>query len=158
MKQTIVRLIITACAAAATTVVVMAFSTGPPIKRTGAAVDGGTDCSVCHTTFAPANSDPRGKVTIIAASAYVPGQKQNIDIKIDHPTALRWGFQLTARPVNDLTKMAGTFTSTNVIRVMQSKRRFTVQWRPGICRTPLGGRNFVDWVLHLYSGMDSANQ
>lgn len=117
MKQTIIRLFTTACAAAATTVVVMAFSTGPPIKRTGAPIDGGTDCSVCHTTFAPANSDPRGKVTIVTAASYTPGVKQNIDIKIDHPTALRWGFQLTARPVSDLTKMAGTFTSEPVIRV-----------------------------------------
>ena len=118
MKPTIVRLLTTACAAAATTVVVMAFSTGPPIKRTGAAVDGGTDCSACHRTFAPANSDPRGKVTIITAGTYAPGVKQNIDIKIEHPEAIRWGFQLTARPVNDLTKMAGTFTVVDgVIRV-----------------------------------------
>ena len=117
MKQTIVRLLTTACAAAATTVVVMAFSTGPPIKRTGAPIDGGIDCSACHRTFAPANSDPRGKVTIITPSTYVPGQKQNIDIKIDHPEAVKWGFELTARPVNDQTKMAGTFTVTPVIRV-----------------------------------------
>ncbi len=117
MRQKVVRLFTTAIAAAATTVVVMAFSTGPPIKRTGAAIDGGTDCSACHRTFAPANSDTRGKVTIISSGSYTPGVKQNIDIKIEHPEALRWGFQLTARPVSDLTKMAGTFTSTPVIRV-----------------------------------------
>ncbi len=117
MKQTIVRLFTTACVAAATTVVMMAFSTGPMIKRTGAAVDGGLDCTACHRTFAPANSDPRGKVTITTAASYTPGQKQNIEVKIEHPEAIRWGFQLTARPVNDQTKMAGTFTPTPVVRV-----------------------------------------
>jgi len=117
VKQTIFKLFTTACAAAATTVVVMAFSTGPPIKRSGATVDGGTDCSACHRTFAPANSDPRGKVSIITAGSYTPGLKQNIDIKIEHPEAVRWGFQITARPVSDPTKMAGTFTASPVIRV-----------------------------------------
>lgn len=117
MRHIIVRLLATACAAATATVVVMAFSTGPMIRRTGAAVDGGLDCTACHRTFAPANSDPRGKVSIITAASYTPGQKQNIEVKIEHPDALRWGFQLTARPVNDQTKMAGTFTPTPTIRV-----------------------------------------
>src|ERR1039457_2530545 len=44
----------------------MGYSTGPPIKRTGAAVDGGTNCSACHRTFAPANSDATGSVRITA--------------------------------------------------------------------------------------------
>src|ERR1700716_3580591 len=86
-----------------------AFSTGPPPRRTGAMVDGGLNCTACHQTFAPANSDPRGSVTI-AASGYVPGQKQTVKVTVAHPEAQRFGFQLTARRVSDETKEAGTFT------------------------------------------------
>ncbi len=92
------------------------FSTGPPIKRTGAAVDGGITCTACHITFAPANSDPAGSVKIDAAS-YKPGVPQVVKVTVQHPQALRWGFQLTARPVNDQTKMAGTFTVDDNIQV-----------------------------------------
>jgi uncharacterized protein (TIGR03437 family) len=102
--------------AGALPVALIAFSTGPPIKRTGAAVDGSLDCSACHRTFAPANSDPAGSVKIEAAS-YKPGASQIIRVTVQHPEALRWGFQLTARPVSDETKMAGTFTVEPNIRV-----------------------------------------
>jgi uncharacterized protein (TIGR03437 family) len=94
----------------------IAFSTGPVPRRTGAAVDGGLDCTACHRTFAPANSDPLGKVTI-TATGYVPGQKQVIKVTVAHPEGQRWGFQLTARTVRDETKEAGTFTPTNLIKV-----------------------------------------
>ena len=94
----------------------MAFSSGPPPLRTGAAIDGGLNCTACHQTFAPANSDPRGKVTI-QAGAYKPGIQQTIKILIEHPEASRWGFQLTARLASDESKKAGTFTQTAAIRV-----------------------------------------
>lgn len=90
-------------------VVVFGFSNGPPPRRTGAAVDGGLDCTACHRTFAPANSDPRGSVRI-QTSGYHPGQKQMIRVTVSHPEAARWGFQLTARVASDETKMAGTLT------------------------------------------------
>ena len=71
--------------------VLQAFSTGPPIRRTGAPVDGGLNCTACHQTFAPANSDPRGKFQLQAAP-YTPGAKQIVRVMIDHPEAMRWGF------------------------------------------------------------------
>ncbi|MBK5293687.1 MAG: hypothetical protein JJE04_18665 [Acidobacteriia bacterium] len=94
----------------------MALSGGPPPMRTGAAIDGGLDCTACHQTFRPANSDPRGKITI-QAGAYKPGIKQTIKILLEHPEASRWGFQLTARLASDESKKAGTFTPTTAIRV-----------------------------------------
>jgi len=103
-------------ALAAIPVTLLAFSTGPPTKRTGAAIDGGLNCTACHISFPPANSDPRGSVTI-AASSYVPGVTQTIKVTVQHPEAVRWGFQLTARPVADPTKQAGTFTVNDVVRV-----------------------------------------
>lgn len=102
------RMKIVMVALAATAVNVLAFSTGPPIKRTGV-IDGGANCSACHRDNGPANSDPAGSVTLTGASAYVPGSMQLLHITISHPSQVRWGFQLTARFVSD-GKMAGTFT------------------------------------------------
>ncbi len=97
-------------------IMLFAFSAGPPVKRTGAAVDGGLTCAACHSTFGPANSDSKGSVTISAGS-YVPGVKQVVTVSVRHPDALRWGFQLIARSTADQTKQAGTFNSDTVVRV-----------------------------------------
>jgi len=95
----------------------LAFSDGPPIARTGAAVDGGIDCTACHRSFAPANSDPRGRISI-QASPYVPGVKQTVKVVLEHPDGARWGFQLIARLVSDESKQAGAFTASSDIRVV----------------------------------------
>ncbi len=102
--------------AGAVPVMLFAFSTGPPVKRTGAAVDGGLTCAVCHSTYGAANSDARGSVAISAAN-YVPGVNQVISVTVKHPEALRWGFQLIARTTADQTKQAGTFTPDDIVRV-----------------------------------------
>lgn len=93
-----------------------ATTTGPPADRSG--VPGTNDCTACHRTFAPANSDARGNFEILVDTlTYRPGVKQNIKVKISHPTATKWGFQLTARTASDTTKMAGGFTITPDVRV-----------------------------------------
>ncbi len=97
-------------------VITLAVSTGPPPKRTGVPADGGVTCTACHTTYAPANSDPRGRVSIEVGS-YTPGIKQLVWVTVEHPEATKWGFQLTARLASDETKEAGTFTPTSDIRV-----------------------------------------
>lgn len=91
-----------------------AVSTGPPIKRTGAEVDGGLNCTACHRTYA-VNSGP-GKVTIDAVR-YYPGRKQVVKVTVDDPAGQRWGFQLTARLKSDLTRQAGSFTADALTRV-----------------------------------------
>jgi uncharacterized protein (TIGR03437 family) len=98
-------------------IVLMGFSTGPPTKRTGASVDGGLNCTACHRSFAPANSDPRGNVRI-DVSNYAPGVKQTVRVTVTHPEAVRWGFQVTARLVSDETKPAGDFAGSSVVKVM----------------------------------------
>ena len=94
----------------------IAFSTGPPIRRTGAPIDGGQTCVVCHKTFTTANSDPRGSVRIDVA-AYKPGTTQTIRVTINHPEQKRWGFQLTARLASDSSQQAGTFAVNSLVRV-----------------------------------------
>ena len=104
-------------ALAAFPVVVCAFSGGPPIQRTGAPNDGtGQDCTACHRTYAPANSDPRGYVRINAVN-YTPGQKQTIRVEVFHPEAKRWGFELTARRTSDDKLKSGTFTPNTLVQV-----------------------------------------
>lgn len=98
-------------------VALFAYSSGLPVKYTGAPADGGLDCSSCHNSFGAANSDPKGSITIQTASTYSPGQTQPIRLTISYPQAMKWGFQLTARSVNDPTVMAGTFTPTSDVRV-----------------------------------------
>jgi uncharacterized protein (TIGR03437 family) len=98
-------------------VVMWGYHDGPPPKRTGAPVDGGINCTACHRTFAPANSDPRGSLRIDVAN-YVPGVKQTIKVTVIHPEAARWGFEITARLTSDETKTAGEFSSNSVVRVI----------------------------------------
>jgi uncharacterized protein (TIGR03437 family) len=93
-----------------------ALSGGPPLKRTGAAVDGGLNCTACHVTYAPANSDARGRV-VVQAKFYTPGLKQVIRVRVEHPEAQRWGFELTARLASDETKTAGTLSATSTVQV-----------------------------------------
>jgi len=97
-------------------IALFAFSTGPPVKRTGSAIDGGLNCSACHSNLGPANSDARGSVTI-TASNYIPGTPQTITVSVQHPEAVRWGFQLIARTTADQTVQAGIFGVDGTVRV-----------------------------------------
>lgn len=94
-----------------------ARSTGSPINRTGAPTDGGQDCTACHTTNRPANSDSRGFVRINAVN-YTPGQKQSIRVTIFHPEAQRWGFSFTSRLASDETRKAGIITPNESVQVL----------------------------------------
>ncbi len=148
---------------------------GPPIFRTGAPADGGRDCTACHITFRPANSDPRGRLAI-GTGFYLPGVRQTVRVRIEHPEAMRWGFQLTARLASDETRVAGTFAPTDEIRVrcapdgrdapcggdaeFASHRRAST--RPG----QAGGNTFeVEWTppaagvgeVVFYAGGNAAN-
>jgi uncharacterized protein (TIGR03437 family) len=93
-------------------VVALAESAMPSIGYTGAPADhNGQNCSVCHSTFGAANSDTRGSVTV-SITDYNPGVQQMIHVTVSHPTATRWGFQMTIREVSDETTEAGTFSTT----------------------------------------------
>jgi len=95
-------------------VLLMGFSAGPPQGRTGNTVDGGLSCTACHRGN-DAN-DGLGRL-VIEVGNYRPGVKQTLRLRLQHPTAQRWGFQLTARVFADQTKRAGTFTTSADVRV-----------------------------------------
>jgi len=90
-------------------------SRSSPPGHAGAPVDGGRDCTACHRGVA--NSDPRGGINIQAGN-FKPGTRQTVRVTLSHPEARRWGFQLTARIVNDETRQAGSFTPSPDVTVI----------------------------------------
>jgi uncharacterized protein (TIGR03437 family) len=108
--RTVLTLMIPAAAAFAT-------SSGGPIKRTGAAVDGGATCLQCHNQFAPPVNQGGGRV-LVSVNAYAPGTTYSLNVQVMDPSAIRWGFQLTARVASDETRQAGTFTASDTIGVL----------------------------------------
>lgn len=84
--------------------VAFAYSTGPPISRTGAPAIGGKPaealCTVCHNLNFP--NDGTGKVEILdLPTAYLPGQAYPMRVRLsstanaDYPDR-KWGFEITA--------------------------------------------------------------
>src|SRR5271154_101442 len=82
----------------------------PSIGYTGAPTDhGGQDCSTCHNSYGPANSDKTGSLQVTVGD-YIPSEAQTIRIIVQHPAASRWGFQITIREQSDQTLSSGVFS------------------------------------------------
>jgi len=95
-----------------------AFSTGPPAMRTGVPGEAdGLTCNACHRGN-DLNAAP-GKLSVEARD-YKPGRKQAIRIILEHPEALRWGFQVTVRSAGNPTQGVGNFTLTAGRRIVCS--------------------------------------
>jgi uncharacterized protein (TIGR03437 family) len=113
MRQTLLVSLLLAAPA-----VLLAESAMPSIGYTGAPTDhNGQNCSVCHTTYGAANSDASGSVTADITS-YNPGVQQTIHLKVAHPQAQRWGFQITIRSVSDQTQSAGDYSAGIAVQVV----------------------------------------
>ncbi len=98
---------------------VLAESKTPSLGYTGAPTDhGGQDCSTCHNSFGPANSDPTGSLQV-TVSNYVPSVQQLIRIVVQNPHASNWGFQITIREQSDETLSSGTFSIPSTTQVEQ---------------------------------------
>ncbi|MFN0170237.1 MAG: choice-of-anchor V domain-containing protein [Bryobacteraceae bacterium] len=89
------------------------FPDGPPLRVTGAPVDGGAACTACHA--GQLNSGP-GRV-VIRSGRYTLGKAQRIQVDVRDPDASRWGFELVARLASDETKQAGSFRGGDLVRV-----------------------------------------
>ncbi|MGH7731587.1 MAG: choice-of-anchor V domain-containing protein [Candidatus Eiseniibacteriota bacterium] len=86
------------------TAAAFAFSTGPPLSRTGAPAIGGKPaeflCTVCHNLNPP--NLPNGKVEILdLPHAYTPGQTYPLRVRLSSTAnqiypGRKWGFQMTA--------------------------------------------------------------
>jgi uncharacterized protein (TIGR03437 family) len=87
----------------------LAYSSGPPPRVTGA--PGDQTCLSCHSG-APLNAGG-GHVTLTSSggSTYTPGQAQTLTLTIADAQAAVYGFQITARAVADQGRtQAGSFT------------------------------------------------
>ncbi|MEK7405890.1 MAG: choice-of-anchor V domain-containing protein [Acidobacteriota bacterium] len=85
----------------------------PVVGNFGAPVN----CTRCHTTFAPANSDPAGSVRL-TVGPYTPGRTQTLRVTVSHPEGQRWGFQLSAHIINNPTQPAGILTPNDDVAVV----------------------------------------
>jgi uncharacterized protein (TIGR03437 family) len=104
------------------------------------------------------NGDTRGKLTVMATN-YKPGIKQTIRVKLEHPEAARWGFELTARALNDETKSVGVFSEDESVKVRCDDGVTNTRGVPGPCdgrlefamhtltSTRAGTREGVEWLV-----------
>jgi uncharacterized protein (TIGR03437 family) len=91
--------------------ILLGFTRNPPARRSNVPTDdAGASCIACHRTFA-LNPDTVGSVTVETADTYTPGVAQTVKVTVSHPQALKWGFQLTARQVNNTNDQAGSFAA-----------------------------------------------
>lgn len=91
-----------------------AGSSGPISGATGVPEGGGfaaeTTCNSCHADSA-LNPDDQGRIELIGVpSTYVPSCGYEISIRLSHPEATRWGFEVTAIDAASY-KMAGDLTT-----------------------------------------------
>ena len=103
-----------------------AFSTGPPVSRTGALGVAGKpaelNCTLCHNTPVSLN-DLRGSLKIVGVPPqYFPGGVYNLQLQLNFdwnqdPGALqaprKWGFEITAVQANS-GDSAGTWMSAGI--------------------------------------------
>jgi hypothetical protein len=83
-----------------------ASSTGPVPGSSGVPAAGSNaaenTCVMCHLDF-PLNPDALGKMELLGVPAtYVAGKVYPLELRVSHPEANRWGFQLTAVAGGDL--------------------------------------------------------
>jgi uncharacterized protein (TIGR03437 family) len=116
----------------------VALPTGGPIGHSGVPSGlpfegNGQTCQRCHNAF-PLNS-PGGSVRI-RTFHYKPGQPQTVQVTVSHPSAVKWGFQLTARMATDLSKRVGTFSLGNVLVRCSDRTVNNVLGRPVTAEDP----------------------
>ncbi len=86
-----------------------AYSTGPP-DNTAGNPPAFQNCTACHSSF-PVNSGTGDAVITNLPATYVPGTTYNLNVLVNDPTAMRWGFEAAA--MNAANQQSGTFTVTN---------------------------------------------
>lgn len=100
--------------------IMFAESKTPSLGYTGAPSDhGGQDCSTCHNSFGAANSDSHGSLQVHMLD-YTPSERQTIHIIVQHPSASRWGFQITIREQSNETLSSGVFAVTDSSQPVQA--------------------------------------
>jgi hypothetical protein len=120
-----------------------ANSGGPTAGLSGA--PGEDDCSQCH-----GGASGAGKLTIALSAGgttYVAGQTIKVKVTLEDPTALRWGFQLTARQTASTGAAAGKLATADANTQVETVGGvdFISQTAAGTFRTT---RNSATWEFN----------
>jgi len=82
-------------------------------RKTGGPFPSESVCTECHSgSFGSIPNRGPGSVDF-SVQNYRPGETQRITVTVADPAQLRWGFQLTARPANNLNQQAGSFRASD---------------------------------------------
>lgn len=141
-----------------------ANSEGPPPGVTGAPGGGTAEaeptCQMCHRD-SPLNPDTLGKVALIGVpSAYVPGQTYRLTLELKHPTAKRWGFQVTAltkvdlQPAGDFSPLPNDTTTQRRVGI-RVKRIYIEHGLSGGAATGVGRSQSYSWQFNWMAPKES---
>ncbi len=87
-----------------------AYPNNPPNAKTGAPGEG--TCVDCHSSYDLNSGD--GNVEILGIPSVVnPGETYTVEVKVSHPTLIRWGFEIAAK--RDNQSQGGSFEMTDNI-------------------------------------------
>jgi len=127
------KLVWSVCVSAFSAVLLWANKDGTQPRKTGGPFPAESVCSECHShrQFGTGpNRDASGSIDF-AVQSYRPGETQRITVTVNHPTQVRWGFQMSARPASNLTQQAGSFRATDA-----NAQVICDNDTPAPCRTP----------------------
>ena len=121
-----------------------AYSSGADPRLTGAPGDTQAACTACHNGTALNGGGGSVKIILPGGASYTPGTTQRIKVQVSDSAQRRWGFELTARPVSNLSDgQAGDLASTDSnTRVMCSNGR----------SKPCTDSNLVQFITHTQQG------
>jgi len=125
---------------------VFARENGLPVARTGAFGQQTCSGASCHRS-APLRTNGTATATIEVGS-YVPGATQEVRVILESRGSRSFGFQLTARRADDVTKPAGRFSSTSLFSAVRCADGRLAANNP--C-----GADQVEYVTHTSAGAQS---
>jgi hypothetical protein len=98
--------------------VVWSFPSNPPLAKTGA--PGESTCATCHSGGSGGGSI---KVTASGKKNYHPGVKQHLIVTVTDPdpSAIFWGYEMTAVRASKPATGAGKFTATDKLSSVRKK-------------------------------------
>jgi hypothetical protein len=144
---------------------VQTTSTGPLPGATGVPEGGGFSAEItcasaeCHGP-GDANPDALGKLELTGVPAnYTPGQKYRLTLKLSHPNATRWGFELTVVSAQTM-KAGGDFApvdmSTQRLTDGVADRVYIEHGQQGRAATGIGSKGSYSWQFEWIAPMASA--
>ncbi|HWE52250.1 MAG TPA: choice-of-anchor V domain-containing protein [Bryobacteraceae bacterium] len=134
------------------------YEYGPDPRYTGAPGDNKTACisSGCHA--GTVNSGPSGLngIKIIlpnGATTYVPGQTMAISVQVIDATKAKFGFEMTARLLSNLSQgQAGDFSTTDALTQVICDVFGTAKQNGSLCPT----QNPVQFIEHSLQGFNAS--